>query len=189
MGVADYYKRQLKTIRVPHFKSTDLNRIQVTTLSCCNIQVIQRYCTMLATATGNCDATNATYNANKYYVVAWTVYLESSMFPRNASDFVRSLLYATFACWIRIGTVLKFDQFLPIKLLLNQAQTCFLVNVRMWKWFIFALWFCEALGSLQIDIASLRTNSSCDRYCSALGDIGIQVLALDCNVHEHVWID
>ena len=39
------------------------------TLTCCNIQVIQRYCTMLATATGNCDVTNVTYNANKYYVV------------------------------------------------------------------------------------------------------------------------
>ena len=34
---------------------------------------------MLATATGNCDVTNVTYNENKYYVVTWTVYLESSM--------------------------------------------------------------------------------------------------------------
>ena len=40
MGVADYSKRQLKNYKVPHFKSTDLNRIQVTyTLTCCNIQV------------------------------------------------------------------------------------------------------------------------------------------------------
>ena len=54
MGVADYSKT-----KVPHFKSTDLNRIQVTyTLTCCNIQVTQPYCTMLATVTGNCDVTN-----------------------------------------------------------------------------------------------------------------------------------
>jgi len=29
----------------------------------------------------------------------------------NASDYARSLLYATFACWFRSGAVLKFDQF------------------------------------------------------------------------------
>jgi len=46
MGVADYSKRQLiKNCKVPHLKSTDLNRIQVTTLTCCNIQVTQHYCT------------------------------------------------------------------------------------------------------------------------------------------------
>jgi len=66
---------------------------------------------MLATATGNCDVTNVTYNANKYYVVTWPVYLESSMFPRNASDYVRSVLCATFACWLRSRALLKFDQF------------------------------------------------------------------------------
>ena len=38
-------------------------------LTCCNIQVKQRYCTMLATATGNCDVTNVTCNENNYYVV------------------------------------------------------------------------------------------------------------------------
>jgi len=35
---------------------------------------------MLATATGNCAVTNATYNENKYFVGMWTVYLESSMY-------------------------------------------------------------------------------------------------------------
>jgi len=29
----------------------------------------------------------------------------------DASDYVRSLLSATFACWFRNGAVLKFDQF------------------------------------------------------------------------------
>jgi len=29
----------------------------------------------------------------------------------DASDYVRSLLCATFACWFRSGAVLKFDQF------------------------------------------------------------------------------
>jgi len=38
---------------------------------------------MLAAATGNCDVTKVTYNANKYYVVTWTVYLESSMYLRR----------------------------------------------------------------------------------------------------------
>jgi len=33
------------------------------------MQVKQRYCIVLATATGNCDVTNATYNENKYFVV------------------------------------------------------------------------------------------------------------------------
>jgi len=38
---------------------------------------------MLATATGNCDVTNVTYNENKYYVVTWIVYLESFMYLRQ----------------------------------------------------------------------------------------------------------
>jgi len=36
MGVVDYSKQQLKTVKVPHLKSTDRNHIQVTTLICCN---------------------------------------------------------------------------------------------------------------------------------------------------------
>ena len=84
------------------------NRIQVTTLTCCNIKVKQRYCTMLATATDNCDVTNVTYNEDKSREL-------SISSPRctcaDASDYVRSLLCATFACWFRSGAVLKFDQF------------------------------------------------------------------------------
>jgi len=38
---------------------------------------------MLATATGNCAVTSVTYNENKYYVVTWTVYLESSIYLRR----------------------------------------------------------------------------------------------------------
>jgi len=38
---------------------------------------------MLATATGSCDVTNVSYNGNNYYVVMWTVYLESSMYLRR----------------------------------------------------------------------------------------------------------
>ena len=83
MGVADYSKRRFKHCEVPHLKSSDPNRIQVTTLTCCNIQAKQCYCTMLATATGNCDVTNVTYNENKYYVVTWIVYLESFMYLRQ----------------------------------------------------------------------------------------------------------
>jgi len=38
---------------------------------------------MLATATGNYDVTNVTYNENKCHVVTWTVYLESSKYPSS----------------------------------------------------------------------------------------------------------
>ena len=38
---------------------------------------------MLATATGNCNVNNVTYNANKYHVVTLIVYLESSIFLRR----------------------------------------------------------------------------------------------------------
>jgi len=66
MGVVDYSKRQ-KNCEIPHLKSTDLNRIQVTIHSLA--ATYKHYCTMLATATGNCDVTNITYNENRYYVV------------------------------------------------------------------------------------------------------------------------
>jgi len=57
----------------------------------------QHYYTMLATAIGNCDVTNVTYNENKYYVITWTVYLKSRWTCADASDYViRSLLCATF---------------------------------------------------------------------------------------------
>jgi len=82
--------------KVPHLKSTNLNRIQVTTLTCCNIQVKQHSCSMLATAAGDYDVTNVTYNEDKYYAVTWIVYLESSMYLRRRhSNYVRSLLCAT----------------------------------------------------------------------------------------------
>ena len=50
---------------VSHLKSTDLNHIEVTTLTCCNIQVKN---TMLATANSNCAVTNVTYDENKHVV-------------------------------------------------------------------------------------------------------------------------
>jgi len=67
-GCCRLFQTTIKNRKVPHFKRTDLNRIQVTRLTC-NIQVKQRYGTMLATATRNCAVTNATYNENKYYVI------------------------------------------------------------------------------------------------------------------------
>ena len=68
-GCCALFQTTIKNYRVPHLKSTNLNRILVTTLTCCNIQDKQRYCTMLVTATSNCDVTNVTYNVNKYHVV------------------------------------------------------------------------------------------------------------------------
>ena len=54
-GCCRLFQTPIKNYRLPHLKSTDLNCIQVTTFTCCNIQVKQRYCTMLTTATSNCD--------------------------------------------------------------------------------------------------------------------------------------
>jgi len=69
-GRCRLFQTTIKNCKVRHSKSTDLNRIQLTTLTCCNIQIKQHYYTMLATATtGNCSVTNVSYNENKYYVV------------------------------------------------------------------------------------------------------------------------
>jgi len=38
---------------------------------------------MLATPTANCAVTNVTYNQKNYYVVTWTIHLESSMYLRR----------------------------------------------------------------------------------------------------------
>ena len=76
---------------------------------------------MLATATGDCDVTNVTHNENKYYVVTWTVYLESSMYLRRRQWLRQIAVMCHIACWFCSGAVLKFDQFLSPKLLLNQA--------------------------------------------------------------------
>jgi len=81
MGVADYSKRQLKGSPFQEHQSKP--HPSDYTLTCCNMQVQQRCCTVLATATGNCDVTNVTYNKNKYYVVTWPVYLEPSMYLRR----------------------------------------------------------------------------------------------------------
>ena len=68
-GCCRLFQTTIKNCKVPHLKSTDLNRIQMTTLTCCDIQIKQHYWTMLAAATGNCDVTNVTYNENKNHVV------------------------------------------------------------------------------------------------------------------------
>ena len=63
------FQTTIKNYKVPHFKITNLNRIQVTIRSlAATYKFKQRYCTMLATATGNCDVTNVIYNENKYHV-------------------------------------------------------------------------------------------------------------------------
>ena len=73
-GCCRLFQTTIKNCKVPHLKSTDLKRIQVTTFTCCNMQVKQHYCTMLATAADNCAVTNVTYNENNYYIVTCTVY-------------------------------------------------------------------------------------------------------------------
>jgi len=74
MSVADYSKRQLKTVRFPHLKSSDLNLIGVSTLLAATYKSNN---TMLATANSNFAVTSLTYNENNYYVVSQSVYLES----------------------------------------------------------------------------------------------------------------
>jgi len=68
-GCCRLFQTTITNCKVPHLKSTDLNRIQVTTLTCCNMKVKQHYCTMLASATGSWAVTNVTHNENTYCVV------------------------------------------------------------------------------------------------------------------------
>jgi len=63
-GCCRLLQTAVKNCKVPHLKSTDLNCIQMTTFTCCNIQVKQHGCTILATAIGNCAVTNVTCNEN-----------------------------------------------------------------------------------------------------------------------------
>ena len=110
-GCSRLFQTTIKNCQVPHLKSTDLNWIQVTTLTCCNIQVKQHYHTMLATATGNCAVTNLTNNENKYYVVTWIVCFESSVYLRLRQWLRQIVVMCHIACWFRSGAVLKFDHF------------------------------------------------------------------------------
>ena len=104
-GCCRLFQTTIKNCKVPHLKCTEVNCIQVTTLTYCNIQVKQHDCTMLATATGNCDVTNVTNNANKYYVVTWTVYLDSSMYLRRRQWLRQIVVMCHIACWFRTGAV------------------------------------------------------------------------------------
>ena len=66
---------------------------------------------MLATAASNCAVTIVTYNENKYYVVNWTVYLESSMHLRRRRWIRHQIVVMChIAYWFRSIAVLKFDQ-------------------------------------------------------------------------------
>ena len=82
-GCCRLFQTTIKNRKVPYLKRTDLNRIQVTTLTC-NISVKQRYkalCWLLPPEI--VLQQTQPYNENKYYVVTWTVYLESSMYLRR----------------------------------------------------------------------------------------------------------
>jgi len=66
---------------------------------------------MLAIATGNCAVTNVTYNEDMYYVVKWTVYLESWMYLRRRRWLRHQIVVMChIAYWFRSGAVSKFDQ-------------------------------------------------------------------------------
>jgi len=107
MSVADYSKRQLKTVRFPIWRAliwTSSKWLRSLTATCKSNN------TMLAAATCNCVVTNVTYNENKCDVVTWTVYLESSMYLRRRWLRHQIVGMCHIACWFRSGTVLKFDQ-------------------------------------------------------------------------------
>jgi len=76
---------------------------------------------MLANVTGNCDVTNVTCSDDKYYVVTWAVYLESSMYLRRRQWLRQIAVMSNIACWFRSAAVLKVWPVLSLKLLLNQA--------------------------------------------------------------------
>jgi len=111
---------------------------------------------MLATATGNYDVTNVTWNENKYYVVTLSVYLEPSMYLRRRQWLRQIVVMCHIACWLCSGAVLKFDQlyhssfFKPSLDLFpgkcTYAKVIDLPNMVMWS-----------IG-LQIDIASPPPN-------------------------------
>ena len=110
-GCCRLFQTTIKSCKVPLPKSTDLNCIQVTTLTYCNIQVIQHHCAMLATATGNCAVTNATYNENQYCVVTWIVYREPSMYLRRRQRLRQIVVICHIACWFRSCAVLSLTSF------------------------------------------------------------------------------
>jgi len=112
MGVVDYSKRQLKTVRFPIWRALIETTCKwLRSLAAINIQVKLHCCAMLATASGNCDVTNVTYNENKYYAVTWIVYLESFMYLRRRQWLRHMVVVCHTAYWFRSGAVLKFDQF------------------------------------------------------------------------------
>jgi len=108
MSVADYSKRRLiKNCEVPHLKSTDLNRIQVTTLAATyKSNSTTALCWLVAAATGNCAVTNVIYNGNKYYVFTWTFHLDSSIYLRRRQWLRQIVVMCHIACWFRSGAVL-----------------------------------------------------------------------------------
>ena len=107
ISVADYSKRQLKTVRFPIWRALILTSSKwLRSLAATD----KSNNTILSTATSNCDVTNVTYNENEYYVVTWTVYVESSMYLSRRWLRHQIVVMCRIACWFRSGEVLKFDQ-------------------------------------------------------------------------------
>ena len=95
---------------------------------------------MLGTATGNCAVTKVTYSENKCYVVKWTVYLESSMYLRRRQWLRQIVCYVPHCLLVPQRRRAKVCPISTLKLLLNQDQICFLINVLMQKWLIHTIW-------------------------------------------------
>jgi len=107
-GCCRLFQTTVKNYKVPHLKSSDLNRIQVTTLTCCNIQIKQHNCSMLAIATGNCDVTNV--RTMKISIISSHELFIS--IPRCRRQRLRQIaVMCHIACRFTSGAVSKFDQF------------------------------------------------------------------------------
>ena len=88
-GCCKRLQTTIKNCKVPHLKSTDVNRIEVTMLTCWNIQVKQHYGTMLATATGKLTMRINIMSSRELFFSC----LQCTC--ADASDYARSLLCAT----------------------------------------------------------------------------------------------
>jgi len=58
-----------------------------------------------------CRCRNLVYNENKYYVVTWSVHVESSTYLRRRQWLRQIVVMCHIACWFRSGVVLKFGLF------------------------------------------------------------------------------
>jgi len=123
---------------------------------------------MLANVTGICVVTNVTCNDDKYYVVTWTFYLESSMYLRRCQWLRQIVVMCHIACWFRSGAVLKVWPVISLNLFLKPTLDLFprkctyakVIDLR-----ITVLW---SIGFIANWRRIPPTKLTCVRYCLQL---------------------